>query len=172
MSHDTTRSAAAWQDPDTRYTQIPRALIRMCTVREYQLISALLGYRWHEDSEIFPRIKRLADEMGCSVRTVQYALRGLTAKGLIVPEAHFRTDGGQSSNRYLIGPMLAALLAPLPEQTSTSASAWLRPPVQDGAGRKRIPERQPRRTTNERLAYSQSDPSRYLETREGTLRRR
>lgn len=173
MSQDTTRLAAAWQDADTRYTQVPRALLRMCTAREYQLISALLGYRWHEDAEIFPRVKLLAEEMGCKVRTVQYAMRGLEAKGLIVPEAHFRTDGGQSSNRYRIGPMLAPLLAPLPEQASTTASAWVRTPVQDGAGRKRSPERNYRRTTNERLhSRIPTDPSAYLETREGTLRRR
>ncbi len=157
---------------DTRYTQIPRALIRMCTPREYQLISALLGYRWHEDAEIFPRVKVLADEMGCKVRTVQYAMRGLESKGLIVSVPHFRTDGGQSSNRYVVGPMLAPLLAPLPGQASTTAAAWVRPPVQDAARRNRTPERYTPTRGRERHSPIPASSSAYLETREGTLMRR
>lgn len=155
---------------DTRYTQIPRALIRMCTPREYQLISALLGYRWREDSEIFPRIKTLADEMGCKVRTVQYALRGLEAKGLIVSEPYYRSDGGQSSNRYLIGPVLAPMLAPLPAHDCAASSAWVRPPVQDVAARKKLPERHNR--TRGRQSGIPTHGSAYLETRRGTMQRR
>ena len=168
MKTQSTRPATALQAATTRYTQIPRALIRMCTPREYQLVSALLGYRWFEDSEIRPRVRLLAEEMGCTVRTVQYAMRGLEAKGLIVPVAHFRDDGGQSSNRYLIGPALAPLLAPLPEQANTSRSAWVRPPVQDAARRTRTPERNTPTTTRERL-YNRipATSSAYLETRSG-----
>lgn len=169
MKSNLTRPGVPCLPSDTRYTQIPRALIRMCTPREYQLISALLGYRWHEDAEIFPRVKVLAEEMGCKVRVVQYAMRGLEAKGLIVPEARYRSDGGQTSNRYVVGPMLAPLLAPLPERASTEASAWVRPPVQDGAGRNRTPERHTPTRGRERLPAPASGGYGLLTRRNGVV---
>lgn len=109
------------------WTPITDALIDFdLTPRQFQLAVTLLSYRWRSTSPIIPSVKTLAGRMRCSVRTVQYALRGLVRKQMIEVQYTFRPDGGQMSNAYVIGSALAPLIAPV----STAASRPLHPPVQ------------------------------------------
>ena len=116
--------------PDLHYVAITNALIDYdLTPRQFQLVVTLLSYRWFASSPIIPSVKTLAGRLRCSVRTVQYALRGLERKRLIERQHTFRPDGGQMSNVYLIGPALAPLLA----EAVTPSSDTLHPPVQRAA---------------------------------------
>lgn len=134
MSTDTTRPAAAWQEPsppDLHWTAITNALIDFdLTPRQFQVAVALLSYRWFKASPIIPSVRTLAERLRCSPRTIQYAIRGLVAKRLIVVQYCYRPDGGQMSNLFQIGPALEPLLAPVPGGDSVRSSDELRPPVQ------------------------------------------
>lgn len=99
------------------------------TPRQFQLVVTLLSYKWRPSSPIIPSVKTLAGRMRCSVRTVQYAMRGLVRKRLIEVQYTFRPDGGQMSNAYVIGPALAPLVA----NVSIAPSRPLHPPVQPAA---------------------------------------
>jgi hypothetical protein len=117
--------------PDLHYVNVTNALIDFdLTPRQFKLAVCLLSYRWFESSPILPSVKTLAGRMRCSVRTVQYAMRGLIAKRLIEVQYTYRPDGGQMSNLYLIGPALAPLLAPVPTRDSTRPSVVLHQGVQ------------------------------------------
>ena len=139
VSHHTTRLAPPRPvpgSPDLHYVAITNALIDFdLTPRQFQLVVTLLSYRWYPTSPIIPSVKTLAGRLRCSVRTVQYALRGLERKRLIERQHTFRPDGGQMSNVYLIGPALAPLLA----EASTPSSGAVHPPVQRSADKR--PER-------------------------------
>lgn len=113
------------------WTPITDALIDFdLTPRQFQLVVTLLSYRWFDTSPIIPSVKTLAGRLRCSVRTVQYAMRGLVTRRLIEVRYTFRPDGGQMSNAYAIGPALAPLLAPLNGDAGAGASRPLHPPVQ------------------------------------------
>jgi hypothetical protein len=133
------RSAAACPEPastDLHYVAITNALIDFdLTPRQFKLAVCLLSYRWFETSPILPSVKTLAGRMRCSVRTVQYAMKGLIAKRLIEVQYTYRPDGGQMSNLYLIGPALVPLLAPVPTRDSTRPSAGLHQGVQPAASK-------------------------------------
>jgi DNA-binding transcriptional MocR family regulator len=142
-----TQRAAAWQEPDTRFIQIPRGLIRMTSPREYQLIAALLAYRWTPESKIFPSVKTLAAEMGCTPRTVQRTVAALEARGWLVREYQYRPDGSQRSSTYHLA---GELLSMMTDSVDARASEPRQTPLTRGAGRTRYPERQTPKTGRER----------------------
>lgn len=116
---------------DLHYTRVTNALIDFdLTPRQFKLVVTLLSYKWWPSSPIIPSVKTLAGRMRCSVRTVQYAMRGLVSKRLIEVQYTFRPDGGQMSNVYVIGPALSPLLAPAGPDDSTASRSVLHPPVQ------------------------------------------
>jgi hypothetical protein len=98
--------------PTDRYTRLPDALLSELTPREHQLVHALLSYRWTDAAAIYPSIRTLARQCGCSDRTVQRTLRALERRGYVVSVARFRADEGQTSSEYRPGPLLLPLLAP------------------------------------------------------------
>lgn len=112
MSHRTP-SAAAWQESlpltDRRFTQIPRALHALAkTPREYELMAALLGYRWFPSSPIIPSVATLAKTLRCSSRTVRRTAATLQARGLLKRQVRRAWDKRQMSNEYVLcGPLLA-----------------------------------------------------------------
>lgn len=134
MSTNLSRPAAACPAPtstDLHYVNITNALIDFdLTPRQFQLIVTLLSYRWWSTSPIIPSVKTLAGRMRCKPRTVQYAMKGLIAKGLIEVQYCYRPDGGQMSNLYQIGPALRPLLAPVPTRDSAASHETLRTPLQ------------------------------------------
>lgn len=58
----------------------------------------------HVDKErkTWPGINRIATDLSLSRSTVKRALADLERQGLIRKEAHFRENGGATSNRYYL----------------------------------------------------------------------
>jgi DNA-binding transcriptional MocR family regulator len=117
MNH--TRPLGARQD---RFTQLPDSLLGALTPREHQLVHALLSYRWTPDAAIYPSVRTLARQLGCSDRTIQRTAHALEAKGYLIIEARYRDDQGQTSNIYRPGPLLIALLPASPGSAKTAAA--------------------------------------------------
>lgn len=140
--------------------------------REYQLVSLLLSYRWYSTSPIIPSVERLAREMKCSGRTIRRTVAALEARGLLYRVERRAEDKRQMSNEYVLcGELLAAVTA-VEASTGRGGGHDRRPSWSAAAGKSGQRKQSNRRTTTERLAYSQNNPSAYLETREGTLMRR
>ena len=55
-----------------------------------------------EKSTAFPSVSTLAKKSGMSERSVQYVLKKLVKKNILTRKARFKTNGGQSSNVYII----------------------------------------------------------------------
>lgn len=101
-------------DADRRnFVQIPRALHALAeTPREYELLVALVEYRWYPTSPIIPSVSTLAETLRCSQRTVRRTAAALEARGLILREERRAADRRQMSNEYVLcGPLLAAVTA-------------------------------------------------------------
>jgi hypothetical protein len=131
-----TRVPTACQDLGG-YTRIPDAVMQLdLTPREEQCLLRLLRYR-RSGGPIFPRVRVLAVDMRCSVRTVQRAIRGLEAKRVIVVEGRYRADESQTSNLYVPGPVLAPLLSAMDALVVGRPYDDRRPPVTAWTGRKR-----------------------------------
>jgi DNA-binding transcriptional MocR family regulator len=124
MNH--TRPLGARQD---RFTQLPDSLLGALTPREHQLVHALLSYRWTPDAAIYPSVRTLARQLGCSDRTVQRAAHALEARGYLIIEARYRDDQGQTSNVYRPGPLLVALLPPGGDSPVAAPRHGHHPPV-------------------------------------------
>ena len=58
----------------------------------------------HRDKEqkAWPGIKRIGKDLSLSRSTVKRAINDLVKAGLIRKEAHFRENGGATSNRYYL----------------------------------------------------------------------
>jgi predicted transcriptional regulator len=106
------RPAAACLGPRTTgFTSIPNAIAALgLTPREEQLVNRLLKLRWTPQTVIWVRVKVLAGEMRCSVRTVQRAIDSLARLGLLEVEPTYREDGGRGANRYHPSPLLTHYL--------------------------------------------------------------
>lgn len=65
--------------------------------REFQVLMALVEYT-DAKRRCFPSVRTMADDMGCSMDTVQRALTGLASKGWIEREERRRADGGRTSS--------------------------------------------------------------------------
>jgi len=68
---------------------------------------ALIVLRYIKDRcgkkiEAWPKVATIAEGTGYSVRSVRYALRELEQLGELSTVCRFRTDGGQSSNLYVL----------------------------------------------------------------------
>lgn len=102
------RPAAACLGPRTTgFTSIPNAIAALnLTPREEQLVNRLLKLRWTPQTVIWVRVKVLAGEMRCSVRTVQRAIDSLVRLGLLEVEPTYREDGGRGANKYHPSPIL------------------------------------------------------------------
>lgn len=70
----------------------------------------LIDY-WHRpDNMPWPKKATLAERLGVSEKTIQRAMAGLEAEGLIQREKRFRPDnGGRTSNRYDLSPLVERL---------------------------------------------------------------
>jgi predicted transcriptional regulator len=91
----------------TGFTSVPNAIPALnLTPREEQLVNRLLKLRWTPHTVIWVRVKVLAGEMRCSVRTVQRAIDSLVRLGLLEVEPTYREDGGRGANRYHPSPLL------------------------------------------------------------------
>ena len=170
MSH---RTPSASLCPDAGYTNQPNSVHSLVeSPREYQLVSLLLSYRWYPTSPIIPSVTTLARTMKCSGRTVRRTVAALEARGLLARIERRAEDNRQMSNEYVLcGALLAAVTTV--EAGTVRGGGHDRRPSWSAASGKTNQRKQPNRnSTRERLAYSQNEPSRYLETREGTLLRR
>jgi DNA-binding transcriptional MocR family regulator len=92
-----------------RWTSIPNALHALAdTPREFQVMAALLSYRWYATSPIIPSVDTLAVQVGCSRRTIRRTVAALEARGLIRREERRASDTRQMSNAYVLcGALLA-----------------------------------------------------------------
>lgn len=165
---NTSAQRAQYAERTDRFTRLPDALISELTPREHQLVHALLSYRWTDDAAIYPSVRTLAAMLRCTDRTIQRTARGLEEKGYLIIQARYRDDQGQTSNLYVPGPLLVALLPPSPDQRVTDSRDDHHPPVTRRAG-----ERDPGNHTHRRDRGTGSkgfDARNYYETREGDLR--
>lgn len=76
---------------------IRKAARPVLPAREFQVLMALAEYT-DAKRRCFPSIRTMADDMGCSMDTVQRAISGLAAKGWIEREERRRADGGRTSS--------------------------------------------------------------------------
>jgi DNA-binding transcriptional ArsR family regulator len=114
--------AAACPDPASirsrSFTMVPNELLDNLVVWcltpfEGYLYIVLLKRRWH-GVDPYPRIKTLASELGCSVSTIQRALKRLAEAGLLTTEPRPDGQGGILSNTYHLH-----LLPPVTEGTGS-----------------------------------------------------
>jgi DNA-binding transcriptional MocR family regulator len=93
------------------YTQIPLIVHELAeTSREYELMAALISFRWHPWSPIIPSVETLRGMLRCSARTIRRTAARLEARGYILREERRAGDNRQLSNVYhLCGPLLAAV---------------------------------------------------------------
>jgi hypothetical protein len=65
----------------------------------------------HADAEgvCWPKVATLAARAGCSVRSVQRALRALVRRGVLAVESRLRSNGSQRSNLYRLGDSVSPL---------------------------------------------------------------
>lgn len=128
VSTDTTRRASLCLEP--RYTKIPdRIALLKLTPREEQLIHRLLSHRWTPDARIYPSIKRLAELMDCTRRTVQRTLRRLEGRGLLVSEPCYQPVTGQTTNTYHLAGALLAIVTEAVDQVVARPVDDRRPPA-------------------------------------------
>lgn len=91
----------ASDDADAGFGIVPRHLRGHLTLNE---IGVYVGLSWRANryGKLWIRHKRLAEEVGSSVSTVQRALRGLRDKGVITWEPRIGPDGSADSNIYTL----------------------------------------------------------------------
>lgn len=164
-------SAAAWQEPlpltDGRFTQIPRALHDLAkTPREYELIAALLGYRWFPSSPIIPSVATLAKTLRCSSRTVRRTAATLETRGLLKRQVRRAWDKRQMSNEYVLCGPLLALVADLEASRDQEARPSWQGRRTDVA-EKRYSGNQSKRTTRSEQPDLRAPGRDFLETSEG-----
>lgn len=95
-----------------RYTKVPNVLHLLAEApREFQLVAALLSYRWTPASPIIPSVDTLARQLGCSHRTIRRTVARLETRGLLQRVArHVQAERRQVSNEYrLCGALLACV---------------------------------------------------------------
>jgi hypothetical protein len=86
-----------------RWTKVPNALHALVdTPREFQVVAALLSYRWKPSSPIIPSVDTLARQVNCSRRTIRRTIAALEARGLLRREERRADDSRQMSNRYVL----------------------------------------------------------------------
>jgi hypothetical protein len=113
VSARTTAVAAASEPPTPRerppragWTQVPRPFLDATPLDNDRLAHVLLmSYAWDEDNDCHPYQRELADELGCSVRTVKRRTADLRADELVT----VRRGGQGKANVYhlTVGPVHA-----------------------------------------------------------------
>ena len=123
--HDTTQEPVIWVVQETaQYARVPVWLVKSrVSDRALRLYTVLAGI-YAGMPDMYPARRTLAEDMGCSVRTVDAAIDDLIAVGGLRVEP--RSDhGGQRSNRYIL-----AFDRPF---TPGESRTILHPPAQDVA---------------------------------------
>lgn len=69
-----------------------------------KFLLVMVAEKADSDNECWPSNARLADEVECSVRTIQRGLDELEQRGLIRREQQRRENGSQMSNKIIINP--------------------------------------------------------------------
>jgi hypothetical protein len=84
------------------YAQTPGWVNVGLPPRAVQVYNVLAEFAAYDDSNriCWPSVTTLAERLGCSVRTVQSAIRRLVNAGAVAVEARWRRNGSQSSNLY------------------------------------------------------------------------
>ena len=111
MSTHTTAAATEQPTPRERppragWTQVPRPFLDTAPLDNDRLAHVLLmSYAWDEDNDCHPYQRDLADELGCSVRTVKRRTADLRAEELVTVR---RGGQGQANVYHLtVGPVHA-----------------------------------------------------------------
>lgn len=99
---------------DMGWTVIPSALLRGLPrlhlgANDLATLICLIDYWWAPESAPWPSKRALAERLGVSQKTIQRSLRRLQEEKLIVSEARHSASGGQTSNRYDLGPLVKRL---------------------------------------------------------------
>lgn len=99
---------------DMGWTVIPSALLRGLPrlhlgATDLATLICLIDYWWAPESAPWPSKRALAERLGVSQKTIQRSLKRLQDEKLIVSEARHSTSGGQTSNRYDLGPLVKRL---------------------------------------------------------------
>jgi DNA-binding transcriptional MocR family regulator len=161
MSHRTPLATAVQAGGYTRVPNILRTL--GLTPREEQLVNRLLECR-RDDRAPWPSVKTLAGRMnGCSVRTVQRAIKGLEDRGLLVVEYRYRADGSQMSSVYHLAPVLT----PVRDAPATMPRDDRHQGVTRMAGKEEYPGKNTKRSSATGAGY---DVAAYLAHEQATYR--
>jgi len=111
VSAHTTAATAEQPTPRERppragWTQVPRPFLDTAPLDNDRLAHVLLmSYAWDEDNDCHPYQRELADELGCSVRTVKRRTADLRAEELVTVR---RGGQGQANVYHLtVGPVHA-----------------------------------------------------------------
>ena len=92
------------------------------TMQAKAVYALLATYADDTSRECHPRQQTLAEQLGCSIDTVQRKLTELIDAGLVEVHPRFRGDGGQSHNDYVLTDDLAgSSTAPMRSQGRTHA---------------------------------------------------
>ncbi|GAB3820201.1 helix-turn-helix domain-containing protein [Kribbella italica] len=115
-------------------------------------IAVYVALSWRTDAEggSFPSHATIAEEAGCSVSTVQRALKRLQELGLVVWQSRSRENGAQTSNRYRLDLYGAGLRAPRSQGPTPSVT---------GTDEREPREREPVTTAAARAADGSALPS-------------
>lgn len=88
-----------------KFVMVPRRVIetqRFGRPYEKLVYTVLMMYADNEQKRSYPSHKRIAELCGCSVRSVQNALKTLSDEGLIEVKARYNEKGDRTSNQYFL----------------------------------------------------------------------
>jgi len=80
------------------------------TPTEYALMTAIWSYWWSGNSEPWPSVDHLCEQLDKSDRQVRRYLQRLRDKGFMLSIEQYNTEGKQISNRYDFSPFLRKLV--------------------------------------------------------------
>lgn len=117
------RRSGSWGRVSARVMQNPRLSMQAKAV--YGLLAS---YADDGNRECHPRQSTMAEQMDCSVDTLQRHIRALEDAGLVEVVARFRPDGGRMNNDYVLLDDLGTHAAPVRDGSRTGAAT---PPLMD-----------------------------------------
>lgn len=163
-------NTSAQRVQDGRWTAIPNELHDLAeTPREFQLMAALLSFRWYPTSPIIPSVETLASMLACSRRTVRRTVAALEARGYIRRIERRAADDRQLSNDYaLCGPLLAlvttieaARVRDVGQQWQGRRSPW---PTKRDSGKQTPSTRRIERVNTDPAAFTSGELGRWIRT--------
>lgn len=109
--------------PSKRVTSTPKEKQKKRSAAGLKAVLAYLAHRANKDGECWPSVRTIAREAQLSPRGVQYAIKTLTAAGLLRVDTRFSDTGRRTSNVYVLCiPASAAEAHPVRGDHASGAS--------------------------------------------------